>query len=157
MASLARRAVLGTIAVAVLRAASVLGDSSCLSAKSAEDCRSQIEEGTGDQCVWCSCLAIPSECLGASLAKVWFEAENFYRPLCLSLRGQGLTVWVFCLGWVVRRHAYTTNLFYVAATCIYIQHTPAHRQAHRQRRSVRATRERSRQHAWYLGRVLRLP
>eukprot|EP00904_Undaria_pinnatifida_P001416 jgi/Undpi1/11275/HiC_scaffold_30.g13573.m1 len=69
MNGLARRAVLGTIAVAVLRAASVLGDSSCLSAKSAEDCRSQIEEGTGDQCVWCSCLAIPSECLGASLAK----------------------------------------------------------------------------------------
>lgn len=60
---------MATVAVFSLSAASVLGDSSCLSAKSAEECKSQIEEGTGDQCVWCTCSAVPSECLGASLAK----------------------------------------------------------------------------------------
>lgn len=59
-----------TVVVVCLGAASVLGESSCLSAKSAEECKSQIEEGTGDQCVWCTCRAVPSECLGASLAKV---------------------------------------------------------------------------------------
>lgn len=59
-----------TLASAVLCGASGLEESSCLSAKTAKECKSQIEEGTGDQCVWCTCRAVPSECLGASLAKV---------------------------------------------------------------------------------------
>lgn len=47
-----------------------LTDSSCLKASSADECRSMTEEGTGDKCVWCTCRAVPNECLGASIAKV---------------------------------------------------------------------------------------
>lgn len=72
MEPLTKRLALLALAVAVLRKASGFeGDvSSCLGAKTAEECRSEVEEGTGDACVWCTCRAVPSECLGASLAKV---------------------------------------------------------------------------------------
>lgn len=72
MAPLTKRSFLLTLVVAALRKVSGFeGDeSSCLSAKTAEDCRSEVEESTGDPCVWCTCRAVPSECLGASLAKV---------------------------------------------------------------------------------------
>lgn len=57
--------------------------SSCLSAKDAETCRSLVEEGTGDPCVWCTCSAVPSECLGSSLAKV--RAARFCSCVCRLL------------------------------------------------------------------------
>lgn len=133
----ARRAVLGTIAVAVLRAASVLGDSSCLSAKSAEDCRSQIEEGTGDQCVWCSCLAIPSECLGASLAKVCCEAEQVKRLMCLPLRVH-FFYRVSLVLWLGRPPTCLHDD--PVLRCFRCCNPPAHRRTSApQRRSVRAT------------------
>ena len=58
------------VAAAVLGEAFDFGDSSCLTAKTAEQCRGRVEEGSGDPCVWCTCKAIPSECLGSTIAKV---------------------------------------------------------------------------------------
>lgn len=70
MVPLMKRPVMVALALVVVAKASGIEDSSCLSAKTAQDCKSQVEEGTGDRCVWCTCRAVPSECLGASLAKV---------------------------------------------------------------------------------------
>lgn len=70
MAPFTVKIVMLVITAAVFGNASGLEDSSCLSAKTAEQCRGQVEEETGDPCVWCTCKAVPSECLGASLAKV---------------------------------------------------------------------------------------
>lgn len=53
--------------------------SSCMSAKTPEQCRSQVEEGTGDPCVWCSCQAIPSECVGPTMAKVGMRTSSSVR------------------------------------------------------------------------------
>lgn len=70
MAPIALKIVVLAVAAAVFGNAFGLEASSCLSAMTAEQCRGQVEEETGDPCVWCTCKAVPSECLGASLAKV---------------------------------------------------------------------------------------
>lgn len=107
MTRLVRRMFLVAVAVACLGAASVLGDSSCLSAKSAEECKSQIEEGTGDQCVWCTCRAVPSECLGASLAKVrGSTGYRSYQSLRCPRRDGGSP---FGFDLVVHRHQRDTT------------------------------------------------
>lgn len=86
--------------------------SSCLSAKTAETCRSQVEEGTGDKCVWCTCAAVPSECLGASLAKVKCGDSFFLWVVCfLSLASSSA---ILCICGVVDRStcmSYRCNLY----------------------------------------------
>lgn len=52
-------------------------ETSCLSLKTADSCRAGSDEETGEQCVWCSWLAVPSECLSSSLAKVDASGVQF--------------------------------------------------------------------------------
>eukprot|EP00612_Vaucheria_litorea_P004134 CAMPEP_0171461018 /NCGR_PEP_ID=MMETSP0945-20130129/5645_1 /TAXON_ID=109269 /ORGANISM="Vaucheria litorea, Strain CCMP2940" /LENGTH=371 /DNA_ID=CAMNT_0011987303 /DNA_START=62 /DNA_END=1174 /DNA_ORIENTATION=- len=43
--------------------------SSCLAIKDQKTCSSSADDITKDSCVWCSCKAVPSECVSASMAK----------------------------------------------------------------------------------------
>lgn len=78
MIPIALKIVVLAVVVAAFGNAFGLEASSCLSAKTAEQCREQVEEETGDPCVWCTCKAVPSECLGASLAEVDYLMNHMH-------------------------------------------------------------------------------
>lgn len=55
----------------------------CVTATSADECRSMVDK-TGETCSWCTSESIPATCLPPALAKVWCR----WCPSLVSLLGR---------------------------------------------------------------------